>query len=62
MQRTESQKFYQIIALVFVVIGSFLVMMAVKRHDRFLGVFAGITLLNAVMAMMKAVVAREAGR
>jgi hypothetical protein len=61
-QQRESPRFYQIVAIIFLLIGSVLIALALKRHDWILGIFAGITILNAFMAMLKFMVARETGR
>jgi hypothetical protein len=58
-QRSTSPKFYKNAAILFFVIGCMLVWQAIVRHDWVLGVFAGITFLNALMTMLKLISLRE---
>jgi len=57
--RNTSPKFYKNAAILFFVIGCMLVWQAVVRHDWVLGVFAGITFLNALMTTLKLISLRE---
>lgn len=52
-QRSSSPTFYRNAATLFFVIGGILLWAAITRHDWVYWAFAGITLLNAVMATLK---------
>jgi membrane protein YdbS with pleckstrin-like domain len=52
-QRSASPKFYRNAATLFFVIGGILLWAAITRHDWVYWAFAAITLLNAVMAILK---------
>jgi hypothetical protein len=58
-QRNASPGFYKNAAIVFYVIGSLLVVMAIVRRDWVYGAFGGITLLNALMTTLKLISIRE---
>ncbi len=58
-QRNTSPKFYKNAAIVFFVIGCILVWQAVAHHDWVYGIFAVITLLNALMTTLKLISLRE---
>ncbi|HLJ88725.1 MAG TPA: hypothetical protein VKZ53_18040 [Candidatus Angelobacter sp.] len=61
-QRKTSPGFYRLIAILFFIISLILAGVAVRRHEWFFWVFAGITLMNACMATLRFFVARELGR
>ncbi|HET9282888.1 MAG TPA: hypothetical protein VFR24_13100 [Candidatus Angelobacter sp.] len=48
-----SPKFYRNVATIFLVIGVILLWAGIKQHDWLYWAFAGITLLNALMSMLK---------
>ncbi|HKV92023.1 MAG TPA: hypothetical protein VJW20_05705 [Candidatus Angelobacter sp.] len=48
-----SPRFYRNVATIFLVIGVILLFAAIKQHDWLYWAFAGITLLNALMSMLK---------
>lgn len=48
-----SPKFYRNVATIFLVIGVILLWAGIKQHDWVYWAFAGITLLNALMSMLK---------
>ncbi|HMC31100.1 MAG TPA: hypothetical protein VKL99_09715 [Candidatus Angelobacter sp.] len=58
-QRSTSPKFYKNAAILFFVIGGILVWAAITRHDWVYWAFAAITLLNALMSILKFYQVRE---
>lgn len=48
-----SPRFYRNVATIFFVIGAILLWAGIKQHDWLYLAFAGITLLNALMSLLK---------
>lgn len=48
-----SPRFYRNVAAIFFVIGAILLWAGIKQHDWLYLAFAGITLLNALMSLLK---------
>jgi hypothetical protein len=61
MDRTSpsSPQFYRNTAILFFAIGGILLWAAITHHDWVYWTFAGITILNAIMSMMKFYQLRE---
>ncbi|HMC29546.1 MAG TPA: hypothetical protein VKL99_01840 [Candidatus Angelobacter sp.] len=52
-QQSSSPRFYKNAAILFFIIGGILLWAAITRHDWIYWAFAGITILNAVMSLLK---------
>jgi hypothetical protein len=57
--RKPSPKFYQIIAVFFLIIGVVLIWQAVRRHEWLYWAFAIMTIVNGLMAGLKSLVPPE---
>jgi hypothetical protein len=57
--RNSSPAFYRNTAILFFAIGGVLLWAAITHHDWVYWAFAGITILNAIMSMMKFYQLRE---
>jgi membrane protein YdbS with pleckstrin-like domain len=51
--QSSSPRFYKNVAILFFIIGGILLWAAIARHDWIYWAFAGITILNAVMSLLK---------
>jgi membrane protein YdbS with pleckstrin-like domain len=58
-QNTTSPRFYRNAAVLFFVIGGVLLWAAITRHDWVYWAFAAITILNALMSVLKLKQVRE---
>ena len=58
-QQSSSPRFYKNAAILFFLIGGILLWAAITRHDWIYWAFAGITILNAVMSLLKFYQVRE---
>jgi len=58
-EHKPSPNFYKVIAVVFLVIGVFLIWQAAVRHDWRFWVFGILTIINAMMSALKSLVPRE---
>lgn len=58
-QRPSSPGFYKGMAIVFFLLGAVLIGAAVWQHSWFYAAFAGITILNGLMSLLKSFVARQ---
>jgi hypothetical protein len=57
--RPSSPRFYRNAATIFFVIGAILLWAAIRQHDWVYGAFAAITILNALMSVLKLKQLRE---
>ena len=58
----QSGSLYQVASILFFMIGSILVVAAIRTHDWVYWAFAGITLLNGCMTTLKYLATRETGK
>lgn len=60
--RKPSPNFYKIMAVVFLIIGAWLIWQAVIRHEWFYWAIGLLTIANALMSALKSLVPRETRR